>query len=217
MTYKNYKMKKELLFVGLILICIPAFSQKLIQKKDLPIQSNSQTNTNIGATVILAFNKYDNKGLYGTLLNEENGIITFKFLETDIIGKIDDKGNIMEGADYIKEKKQGKPIIIIQIYETKKKIVNPDIDIVDKISMFTLLETAGGFITFGLSDDYQKGSNKIVLRTKPSSDVIVLQKNNKIWEVSNSNYSFVKKGTPVLALYLYASNTRRFYTSKEGW
>lgn len=215
MIIKTKNMKKILIFNCLFFICGATFSQRQIQRKDIPAQVPNQTSKTIGATVILSFNKYDNKGMYGTLINEENGIITFKFFDSDVIAKIDNKGNILEGESYINEKKQGKPIISIQIYETKKKIVNPDIDIIGNLGNFMLLETISGFTAFGISD-YNKTEQKFVLQVKPSFKTMVIKKVNNQWNITGSDYSSIKAGTEVAAIYLYSLNTRRFYTSKDG-
>lgn len=191
---------KKVLTITALLICCWAQAVKA--------QSN-----NTGTTVIIGFDLYDNKNLYGLLQSEVNGVITVKMFDDNTTCVIDDKGNILEGENYIKQNKPGKPVLFIQLYESKKKIVNPDLDMNKNLGPFMLVETADGNLVFG-SADYVKAEQKFVFRSKPLSKVVVLKSVSSKWQVTGSEDSRVKAGSSLAGLYLYNSNTRRFYTRK---
>lgn len=164
-----------------------------------------------GTTVIVGFNQYDNMGLYGQLLSEENGVISFRFFDSGVTCKIDRKGNILEGGRYISEKKPGKPIEFIQLYESKKMIVNPDVDITRDAGVFMLLELAGASSIFGVSE-YKKETKTFVLQTKPAYKRIILSFENRQWKITATDQPGVDMNSKVAHVYLYTGNSRRFYT-----
>lgn len=166
-----------------------------------------------GITVIIGFSMYDNKGLASQLISEANGIITVIFPDDNVTCKIDNKGNVLEGENYIAQKGGGAPIAFIQIYETKKKIVNPDLDINKTLGNFMLVEITGGNVIFGWSD-YKKEDRSFVFRSKPLSKIAVLKSDNGKWPVTYSDDSRIKTGPSLASVYLYTSNSRRFYTKK---
>lgn len=173
---------------------------------------HAQMNTN-GITVIIGFSMYDNKGLASQLISEANGIITVIFPDDNVTCKVDNKGDVLEGENYIAQKGGGAPIAFIQIYETKKKIVNPDLDINKTLGPFMLVETSGGNVIFGWSD-YKKEDQSFVFTSKPLSKIIMIKPDHGKWLVTGSDDSRMKSGSILAAVYLYTSNTRRFYTRK---
>jgi hypothetical protein len=166
-----------------------------------------------GTTVIIGFSMYDNKGLAAQLISEENNVITIVFPDDNVNCKIDNNGNVLEGESYIAQKGIGKPIAFVQIYESKKKIVNPNLDINKSLSNFMLAETTEGKVIFGWSD-YKQADGSFILRSKPLSNVILLKPDKGKWLVTSSDDSRIKTGSIVPAIYLYTNNTRRFYTRK---
>lgn len=203
-------MKKSIVYSLLFMIAFIATgadSQSLTNRLN---DFNSITNFS-GTTVIVGFNMYDNKGICGQLVKEENNIITVTFTDDNTTCKIDNKGNVLEGESYINQKGGGLPIAFIQIYESKKKIVNPDLDINKTLGPFILVETIDGNLIFGYSD-YYKEEKKIVVRSKPLNRVSVLKSEGSKWLVTGSDDARIKTGNSIAAVYLYNSNTRRFYT-----
>lgn len=166
-----------------------------------------------GTTVVIGFSMYDNKGLASQLISEANGIITVIFPDDNVTCKIDNKGNVLEGENYIAQKGGGVPIAFIQIYETKKKIVNPELDINKTLGNFMLVEIIGGNVIFGWSD-YKKEDQSFVFRSKPLSKIILFRPDHGKWLVTVSDDSRIKAGNTLASIYLYTSNTRRFYTRK---
>lgn len=171
---------------------------------------NAQLNTR-GITVIIGFSMYDNKGLAAQLVAEANGIITVIFPDDDITCKIDNRGQVLEGENYIAQKGGGAKIAFIQIYESKKKIVNPSIDINKTLGNFMLVETTSGSLIFGWSD-YKKDDQSFVFRSKPLSKIVILKPENGKWIVGSSDDHRIKIGRAIEAMYLYSQTTRRFFT-----
>jgi hypothetical protein len=164
-----------------------------------------------GTTVLIGFDMYSNKSLFAQLIEEAGNILTIVFPEDGITCRIDKRGNVLEGENYIKQKGEGKPIAFIQIYESKKKIVNPALDINKTLGTFMLIETAGGNVFFGWSD-YKKEDQSFVFTSKPLQKKILLKPDHGKWVVTGSDDPRIKASSTVASVYLYNNNTRRFYT-----
>ncbi|MBK8520697.1 MAG: hypothetical protein WAT20_15500 [Ferruginibacter sp.] len=164
-----------------------------------------------GTTVIIGFSMYDNKGLAAQLVSEDDGVITVIFPDDDITCKINNRGQVLEGENYITQKGGGAKIVFIQIYESKKKIVNPGLDINKTLGNFMLVETIGGNVIFGWSD-YMKEDQSFIFRSKPLSKMVMLKSEKGKWIVSSSEDHRIKKGSTMEAVYLYSQTTRRFFT-----
>lgn len=164
-----------------------------------------------GTTVIIGFEAYDNNGLYGQLISEADGIITISFYDDGTICRIDNKGNIIEGADYINQKRPGRSIQFIQIYENKKQIRNPDYDIDKTTGNFIVVVTATENTVFGVSE-YRKTEKEFLITVKPDYTKVLIKYIDHQWQVSQSSEVKVSTGSIMSAVYLYNNNSRRFYT-----
>lgn len=207
-------MKKSLYILCVLLI---AFGYAYPQYAPVP-KNNTQPAPAVhysGTTVIVGFSIYDNKGLAGQLVSENNGVIDIVFPDDQVTCTIDNKGNVLEGKDYFTQKGAGKPIAFIQIYETKKKIVNPDLDRNKTLGNFMLVELSSGNIIFG-NADYNAADKSFLLYAKPSSKQIKLKPQGRLWKVTYSDDPRINTAAAVTAVYLYTSATRRFYTANSN-
>lgn len=212
-------MKKILIYIFVIITLINAANAQVqtfiksskhsseVPAAPLPAAQSKYS----GTTVLVGFDMYSNKSLFSQLVDEADGILTIIFPDDGITCRIDKNGNVLEGENYIKQKGSGATIAFIQVYESKKKIVNPALDINKTLGNFMLIETSSGNVFFG-SGDYKKEDQSFVLRSKPLSNIIMLKPDHGKWVVTGSDDPRIKTGSSITSVYLYTNNTRRFYT-----
>lgn len=120
-----------------------------------------------GTVVIVGFDNYDNRNLYGLLDAEQDGVLSLRFLDDKNPCTIDRQGNVLSGNEYVERMKPGKSIVFIQIYEKMKWIGSPEEHMGSDLSVEMLIVTKGGDTVFANSE-YSPASKSFAVQAKPS-------------------------------------------------
>lgn len=167
-----------------------------------------------GTVVIVGYDKYANRNMYGLLESERDGVINFHFFDDNVPCSIDRQANVLAGSEYLARAKPGKPILFIEIYERMKWIGNPETDIDNSLGVFMLVVTTGGDTVFANSE-YASATKSFTIQAKPSLKRSTLQFTGRGYAVSYSENPKIPVGNSIRAIYVYPNRTRHYFVRKD--